>query len=479
MNTFTKLQIQFYLVLFLLMGSVHAQQLAGITVTPENATAYDEITLTFDPSVACFENGSLVGLPYIAMHSGVTSNGSQWQHVVEFNATGANGQSPVLSLNADGTYSITFTPFDFYAFNPGEFVTQICAVFNNGTDWSQDGRDYDSGGTACMDFFIPILPGSPPGDPFLTSVVPDNADQGASLTVQIMGTNTHFQADVNDAWLELAGEIINFSTTYAVNDSTISAQIDIPGSATPAAWNVNVYNSTDDTISLLNAFTINDTSTNVLPILTMDPPNATAYDEITLTLDARLSCPSGSLFDADSVMMHSGVTIDDATWTYVVSFDTLGANGLAPKLNYNGDTTWSITYTPADFYGFPAGTVVQAINCVFNAGDWSAGEGKDFDNGGNCTDFYMPLESTVGIHEGSSSAVKIFPNPAGGQLHVVSELKIISYSVYSVFGQLLINHQHTSGRIQRIDLSDLPAGIYFLNLQSASNKWERFKFVKQ
>ena len=100
----------------ILMGTVHAQQLAGITIEPENATAYDEITLTFDPSAACFENGSLVGLPYIAMHSGVTINGAQWQNVIEFNSTGANGQSPVLTLNADDTYSITFTPFDFYAF---------------------------------------------------------------------------------------------------------------------------------------------------------------------------------------------------------------------------------------------------------------------------------------------------------------------------------------------------------------------------
>ncbi|MEZ5196010.1 MAG: hypothetical protein R2764_06310 [Bacteroidales bacterium] len=37
-------------------------------------------------------------------------------------------------------------------------------------------------------------------------------------------------------------------------------------------------------------------------------------DEITLILDASLSCPDSALFGADSVMIHSGVNIDGAAW---------------------------------------------------------------------------------------------------------------------------------------------------------------------
>lgn len=478
MKTFTKLLLQSILAGLLMFPIAQAQMPAAISVEPANATVYDEITLTFDPALACFENGSLAGFPYVAMHSGVTVNGASWQNVVVFNGTGANGQSPILSFNANNTYSITFIPFEFYGFSPGAVVTQICAVFNNGSGWEQDGRDFNGGGPSCMDFFIPINPGNPPSDPYLSSVDPDNGDQGSSLTVQIFGANTHFQSGVNNVWLNLDSEIIDFAGVYAVNDSLISAQLDIPANAIPEVWNVNVYNETDGDLSLPNGFTINDTSTNYLPILTMDPPDAKAYDELTLTLDARLSCPSGSLFDADSVMMHSGVTIDGVTWSYTVNFDTLGANGLAPKLIYNGDTTWSITFTPFLFYGFPTGTVVEAINCVFNGGDWTLGEGKNFDIEGNCADFMMPLETSIGIDEGLAGSVKLYPNPAGDQLNVVTQTDVISYSIYSGMGKILIKVNSVSQHRIQIDLSEFASGIYYIILQTSNKSIEQYKFVK-
>lgn len=136
--------------------SVNAQMPGAITIDPPDATAYDELTLTFDPAEACFESESLSGLPSIAMHSGVTlSSGIQWLYIIDFNSTGANGQPTSLLPTGDGRFSITYTPADYYGFS-GENVTQICAVFNNGTDWTQDGRDFESDYTTCMDFFIPI-----------------------------------------------------------------------------------------------------------------------------------------------------------------------------------------------------------------------------------------------------------------------------------------------------------------------------------
>jgi hypothetical protein len=125
--------------------------------------------------------------------------------------------------------------------------------------------------------------------------------------------------------------------------------------------------------------------------ISIEPPDATAYDEITLTLDTRLSCPNGDLFDADSVMMHSGVTINGAFWQNIIEYDSLAANRQQPKLAYQGDSLWSITFVPAEFYGIEEGTPVEAINCVFNAGSWGAGEGKDYSTQGECIDFIIPL----------------------------------------------------------------------------------------
>jgi parallel beta-helix repeat protein len=139
-----------------LTAVLKSQMPAAITIEPFNATAYDELTLIFDPDSACFESASLTGLDSIAMHTGVTYlTGATWQNVVYYNTSGVNGQSTTMLPTGDGKFSITYTPADFYGLN-GEIVTQICAVFNNGTNWFNDGRDFVSGGSDCMDFFIPL-----------------------------------------------------------------------------------------------------------------------------------------------------------------------------------------------------------------------------------------------------------------------------------------------------------------------------------
>ncbi len=132
--------------------------------------------------------------------------------------------------------------------------------------------------------------------------------------------------------------------------------------------------------------------------ITIDPPTASAWDEITLTLDANMSCPEGALLTADSVMMHSGVTIDGVIWQNVIAFDGTGIDGTKPKLTSNGDGTWSMTFIPAEFYGIAEGANVTAINCVFNGGAWTAGEGKAFDENGNCVDFVVPFNGLSPDH---------------------------------------------------------------------------------
>jgi hypothetical protein len=134
----------------------YAQMPAAITIEPPDATAYDELTLIFDPAMACFESGSLMGLPSVAIHSGVTYiTGETWQNVINFDASGMNGQLTTLYPTGDGRYSITYIPAEFYGLT-GQVVTQICAVFNNGANWNQDGRDFIPNSSYCMDFFIPV-----------------------------------------------------------------------------------------------------------------------------------------------------------------------------------------------------------------------------------------------------------------------------------------------------------------------------------
>ncbi len=145
------------LLLLAAITNVLAQMPAAISLDPANPTAEETFTITFDPAAACFESGTLVGGTSVAMHSGVElADGTQWNHVIEFDNTGANGLAPNFTDNGDGTFSFTYNPLEFYGFPSGTVVTKICAVFNNGTDWTTDGRDYDASGSACQDFFIPL-----------------------------------------------------------------------------------------------------------------------------------------------------------------------------------------------------------------------------------------------------------------------------------------------------------------------------------
>ena len=129
----------------------------------------------------------------------------------------------------------------------------------------------------------------------------------------------------------------------------------------------NLTNSLIRLICLILAITcITIQSKSQMPdAITISPEGASVWDEITLTLDAKLSCPDNALFGADSVMMHSGVTIAGLAWQNVIVFDALGVNGQQPKLIHNGDSTWSITYTPADFYGIDNYNFLHRRNLLF------------------------------------------------------------------------------------------------------------------
>jgi hypothetical protein len=155
MKKFTLKKLSFIAVAFLLVSASYAQMPNMITMTPADATAFDSLTLVFDPALACFQSGSLAGLPSIAMHSGVTINNLDWQLTVVFNGTGANGQSPTFLPTGDGKFTFTYKPSDFYGITPGTTVTRLCMVFNNGIDWNQDGRDFNPDNT-CKDIFVPL-----------------------------------------------------------------------------------------------------------------------------------------------------------------------------------------------------------------------------------------------------------------------------------------------------------------------------------
>jgi hypothetical protein len=458
--------------------TVQAQMPAAISIQPENATFYDEITLTLDVDLACYQNGSLAGLSSVGMHSGVTINGGNWQYVVAFNSVGANGQSPVLEANPDGTFSITFTPYEFYGFPAGSGVTHICAVFNNGTGWEQDARDFLQGGPDCTDFFIPINTGTP-YEPGLSSIVPDHGYQGESLNVQIFGINTHFVNGSTQIWLDKDGNSIDISTYYAVNDTLIAATLIIPEDAISGNWSLNVETPEDGLLTLSEAFAINSL---IMPeAITIDPANASAYDQLTLTFDPAESCfEAASLVGASQVYFHSGVAFYSGDiWQFVVGYDGIGANGQSPQMTDNGDGTWSISFIPFEYYGFEQGSVVTHICAVFNDGTWDK-DGRDFALGTqDCQDFFIPLNFSTGVEDIISASIIVKPNPAKEFIEIESKTELQSFYIINYLGQVVKEGGIAGGFSTNIDIKDMAKGLYIISFIDKNNGLLISKLLKE
>ena len=62
--------------------------------------------------------------------------------------------------------------------------------------------------------------------------------------------------------------------------------------------------------------------------------------------------------------------------------------------------------------------------------------------------------------------IKVYPNPTTGELQVTSyELQITSAEIFDVYGRKLSSHPHIpSSSNQKIDISHLNSGIYFVNI---------------
>ena len=138
-------------------------------------------------------------------------------------------------------------------------------------------------------------------------------------------------------------------------------------------------------------------------VVIMDPPSASFDQEVTLRFNPYFSCQQGqgnSLEGYGEVRMHSGIGIGGSTWNNEVPWDGTGANSQSTHLtNYSGDN-WSITLTPAEYFGVdPSENHADQLCMVFNGGDQAqtefgnawAKEGKEPDGNGGCMDIFIPL----------------------------------------------------------------------------------------
>ncbi len=144
-------------VLLLFVSGLLYAQTPVITISCP-ATLDDYVTITYYADNGCTPAGktTVAGLPYIGLHSGVTTTAGNWQFVKGWNDTPQNiTDTKMFPESGTNNYKITILPREFYGVPSGEVVTGINCVFNGSDNdaapWASEGKDPNN---ACNDFSL-------------------------------------------------------------------------------------------------------------------------------------------------------------------------------------------------------------------------------------------------------------------------------------------------------------------------------------
>lgn len=206
------------------------------------------------------------------------------------------------------------------------------------------------------------------------------------------------------------------------------------------------------------------------------PADGTSDDEVTLKLNTAFTCPAGAFDTVSNVYIHSGVTLEGAAWQNVVAFDSEEQNTALTQVE---DSIWEITYIPADFYGLDEGVQAEAINMVFNRGDWDA-EGKFMNADSTCSDISVMLATSgVGFGETELNEFKMYPNPTSNVLNIEGLDNITKVEVFNTVGQRVRVIDNVNTANVQISTGDLHTGIYFVNFYNERSIITTQKFMKR
>ena len=185
------------------------------------------------------------------------------------------------------------------------------------------------------------------------------------------------------------------------------------------------------------------------------------YDPVNDAWTARASYPG--------VGRHSAIAFGTSTTGYAGT--GIGESSILQDF-YSYDPV-SDTWT--NLADYPPGVRTSAAAFVINGSGYVvSGRGLLLDTYPDVWR-YDPVVST-GIHDENEASIALYPQPAHDALHWTSPCPVLA-EVLDLEGKRLFSTQVSSGPV-RLDLSNLPAGTYFLHTQEGIRQWSQL-FVKE
>lgn len=124
---------------------------------------------------------------------------------------------------------------------------------------------------------------------------------------------------------------------------------------------------------------------------------------------------------------------------------------------------WSKTTTTTTGYA----KYFYYSNAIVNPG---AGGFRDQGSSVRC----LKLSSALGNHGFNKALPKVYPNPTTGTTTVQTEMTVENIKIYNQVGQLISTQKETT-----IDLSNIPAGIYFLHIAFENGQKSVQKIIRK
>ena len=171
-------------------------------------------------------------------------------------------------------------------------------------------------------------------------------------------------------------------------------------------------------------------------------------------------------------------------WTYRDKFEYLydddnNCTDYYEYFYYPYDEAWELEEAYHIAYGTPEIEYISGLPLFWELLDWEVPlrnkvEQLIMDDDGDYYYFDFHYSSTDGIDEPTAGAFGVYPNPTDGVLVIetqsIASLQGQTYRISNLMGQVLLQGQITGER-QRIDVSGLAEGVYFITVGETTRKF--------
>ncbi|MFT6715518.1 MAG: hypothetical protein ACJA0Q_000145 [Saprospiraceae bacterium] len=368
-------------------------------------------------------------------------------------------------------------------------------------------------------------------NPKITAVSPDTLTAGTTLSVSITGSETHFNQGSTSSLSLYLGQSGNAITSYTtINDSLITANVQIPTNTKTGKYNLTISNNIDGYLTYSNQVYVIGANPQIVSI-TPDTLKAGTTLNVTISgSETRFTQGSSSTvslyFSQASATVNSTSIVNDSTISVNITVDpsSISETGALVISNSIDGSLYSNIYiqqigavvgtstTPSSSLAGNTITVVISdpdatftqINpcCVLFGGGIITNNFTILNDSTISVNITIPIEvgdgnydvivygedfqksfrvasafkvgTTTEVSTINSTTTLVYPNPADSWITV--ESKNSTVMIFDLKGQLKLSNNSKSD-IKNIDVSSFTSGVYFIKVIS-ENSSKDIKLIK-